>query len=433
MACGPSWGGAQTLEAPAPSADPSEPCPPQTVPSSPNPLVRSLVTEWAILKQDWCKLRKWDDTWPRLQYFLVDVFTGPGLHPTAGIVVPNGGAAAGLALNVDWNTHFLGQERFVSSIEGRVTENEFWEVGGKLQVLFAGYSERGKSPQATLFATHLDLPRLPYWGLGNDSLQRNRQLFGLRDTALAAMVDVPLPFGFALAGELAGLWYVPEVSTGFGSVYNETTAPGLHTTTTYARPRVSLAWSHPDRGVLYGLSSSAVVTYGFHGAVAGGDFSFNRLEARWKVGYAFDPLFGGFRFSTRFLVSDPLAHNNVPFYLQPTLGGGDINDENDLRGYSNYRYRDRSLVAYELSYERQIFDPLGLRIFGQFGKVGGDASDLGFNALKSSAGFSLTFRLGGATIAELSFGWSKPSGLHIYGTGNTNNLGGLTAGLRGVF
>src|SRR5215468_201667 len=177
----PLPGAAQTMEAPPPLPEGSLTCPPQDVPPVPGALLRSLVTQWALLKQDWCKLIKWDDTWPRLQYFMVDLFTGPGLHPTAGIVVPNGGAAGGLALNVDWNTHLLGQERFVSSIEGRATENEFWEIGGKLQALFAGYSERGKSPQATLFATHLDLPRLPYWGLGNDSLQRNRQLFGIQD------------------------------------------------------------------------------------------------------------------------------------------------------------------------------------------------------------------------------------------------------------
>lgn len=434
MACGPSAGSAQPLETQGPPpADTSLSCPPPTVPSTSNALTRSLVTEWAVLKQDWCKLLKWDDTWPRLQYFLVDVFTGPGVHPTAGIVVPNGGGAGGLALNVDWNTHFLGQERFVSSIEGRATENDFWEVGGKLQALFAGYSERGKSPQATLFASHLDLPKLPYWGLGNDSLQRNRQLYGLQDTAVSAALDWPFPHGFALGGELAGLWYVPEVSSGFGSVYDDTTAPGLHTTTTYVRPRVSLSWSFPDRGVLSGFSTNAVVTYAFHGAVSGGDFSFNRVEGRWKIGYGFDPIIGSVRFSARFLVSDPLARNSVPFYLQPTLGGADINDENNLRGYSNYRFRDRSLVAYEASYERQIWDPIGIRIFGQFGKVGGDLSDLGFNSLKSSAGFSLTFRLGGAAVAELSFGWSKPSGLHVYGSGNTNNLGGLTAGLRGVF
>jgi len=57
------------------------------------------------------------------------------------------------------------------------------------------------------------------------------------------------------------------------------------------------------------------------------------------------------------MVNDPQSHNNVPFYLQPTLGGADINDENVLRGYSNYRFRAPNLVAYELNYERAIIDP----------------------------------------------------------------------------
>jgi hypothetical protein len=48
-------------------------------------------------------------------------------------------------------------------------------------------------------------------------------------------------------------------------------------------------------------------------------------------------------------------------------------------------------------------------------------------------GAAITFRLGGAAVAEISFGWSEPEGFHVYGTGNSNNLGGVTAGLRGVF
>lgn len=433
IACLLSWNGAQASDAAPPAPDESVLCPPRSVPSSPDPLVRSLVGEWALLKQDWCKVVRWDDTWPRLQNLAVDVFTGPGVHPTAGIVVPDGGVAAGLALNVDWSANAPAFQRFATSVEGRGSENGFWEIGAKLQTLVAGYSERGKSPQVTLIATHLDLPRLPFYGLGNETSTSGRKLYGLRDSALAAGIDVPVPFGLALAGELAGLLFAPDISTSFGSVYNERTAPGLHTRTAYVRPRASLAWSYPDRGVLYGLSSSAAASYGFYQALEGRDFSFGRAEARWNVGLGLDPDFGAFRLASRIVLNNAPAHNRVPFYLQPTLGGADINDENALRGYSNYRFRDRSLVAYEISYERKIVDPFGIRIFGQLGKVGRNISDLGFDRLKSSVGASITFRLGGATVAEISFGWSPAEGLHVYGTGNTNNLGGLTAGLRGVF
>ncbi|HMB36817.1 MAG TPA: hypothetical protein VKV41_22415, partial [Methylomirabilota bacterium] len=65
--CALAWvaspGAAQTIEAPPP-LQASLTCPPQNVPQVPGPLLRSLVNEWALLKQDWCKLMKWDDTWP---------------------------------------------------------------------------------------------------------------------------------------------------------------------------------------------------------------------------------------------------------------------------------------------------------------------------------------------------------------------------------
>jgi hypothetical protein len=36
-------------------------------------------------------------------------------------------------------------------------------------------------------------------------------------------------------------------------------------------------------------------------------------------------------------------------------------------------------VAYEISYERQIVGPLGIRVFGELGKVCRHPDDLGFD------------------------------------------------------
>jgi hypothetical protein len=104
-----------------------------------------------------------------------------------------------------------------------------------------------------------------------------------------------------------------------------------------------------------------------------------------------------------------------------------------LRSYRNYRFREPNLVAYEISYERRILDPLGIRVFAQLGKVGREPDDLGFDGLKSSAGLNATFRLGGATVFEISFARGGGEGMRTYATGNSNNIGGVTAGLRGVF
>jgi hypothetical protein len=429
----PPAGHAQTLDAPAPSASLTLPCPPRNVPSSADPLIRSLVTEWGLLTQHWCKVVRWDDTWPHLQDFLVHVFTGPGVHPTAGVVVPGSGAAAGLALNTDWRDTAPPYARFVTNVEARGSVDGFWEAGGKLQTLFAGSVANGKALRFTLSPTHQELPHLPFYGLGNDSPRDGRTFYGLSDTAIVAGVDVPLPYGFTLSGGLDGLWFVPEPSASFDAVHTEATAPGRHARTTYLRPRASVAWQYPFTDVLDGFSTLAVVSQEFYQSLSGGAFAFSRLEARWNVAFHFDPEIGTVGFLSRLVLSNPYAGNKVPFYLQPTVGGGDLNNENFLRSYADYRFRASNLIVYELFYERKILDPVGLRIFGELGKVGIHPGDLGFADLKSSVGVSVTVRLGGAPVFELSFAWGGGEGMQIYSTGNTNNIGGVTAGLRGVF
>jgi hypothetical protein len=433
MLCLPASGHAQTLTADAPPSSASNPCPPRDVPVASNALTRSLVSEWAMLAQNWCKLSRWDRPWPAAQDFLVNLLTGPGLHPTAGIVVPEGGLAAGLELNIPWNEKMAPFGRSAMNFEGRGSEHGFWEIGAQLQTMFPGYTSGGTSPQFTLSAKHWDMPQLPFYGLGNNTSRDGRVLFGLKETAVVPGFDTPLPFGFTLSGELAVLWFQPDPSATFDNVHSEATAPGLHADTTYLRPHILATWRYPINDVLYGLSTSAAAAYELDEALSGGRYSFTRFDARWNLALGLGPDFGTFRVSTRLTLGAPLARNSVPFYLQPTLGGADINDQNMLRGYNDYRFRARNLIAYEVSYERQIVDPLGFRIFAELGKVGVQPGELGFKGIKSSVGVSATFRLGGATVAEISLAWGGGEGAHVYATGNTNNVGGVSAGLRGVF
>jgi len=433
--CAPSAGSAQAPEVTPEIASVSSPCPPPRVEPSSNLLVRTLTVQYALLSKDACKILNWSDRFANIENLVVHLFTGPGLHPTAGIVVPESGAAGGLALNLELNEKTPLYERFTANVEGRASEEGFWAVGAKMQALLPSFLEEGKSPRFTFSAKHFDLPRLPYYGLGNGSSLASRALYGVTETEVSTNLDVPMPFGFTLAGELDGLWFDPSPSRLFDTTYDETSAPGLRARPIYMRPRVSVAWSYPREDTLYGFSTSATVSYGFYGTLSGGAFSFGRLDAKWTIGVGLDreQLLGAFNLTGRLVISDPTSGNRVPFYLQPTLGGGDIHDENLLRSYRNYRFRDSNLIAYEISYERRILDPLGIRVFAQLGKVGREPDDLGFDNLKSSAGLSATFRLGGATVFEISFAWGGGEGMRTYATGNSNNIGGVTAGLRGVF
>ena len=433
--CAPSSSRAQALEVTPEPSSVSSPCPPPRVQPSSDLLVRTLAVQYSLLYKDVCKVLNWSDHLANSENLLVHLFTGPGLHPTGGIVVPGSGAAGGAALNLEWNEKGPPYQRFTTNLEARGSENGFWAVGAKLQTLLSGFLEDGKASQFTFSTKHFDLPRLPFYGLGNGSSLASRAFYGLTETEVSATLDVPVPFGFTLSGELDGLWFAPDASALFDTVYNETSAPGLHARTAYIRPRLSAGWKYPRDETLYGFSTSATAAYAFYETVSGGAYSFGRLNTRWNVHVGLDRAqrFGTVHFASRLVLSNPHAGNRVPFYLQPTLGGADIHDEDLLRSYRNYRFREPNLVAYEISYEHKILDPLGIRVFAELGKVGRQASDLGFDRLKSSFGLSGTFRLGGATVFEISFAWGGGEGMRTYATGNTNNVGGVTAGLRGVF
>lgn len=56
----------------------------------------------------------------------------------------------------------------------------------------------------------------------------------------------------------------------------------------------------------------------------------------------------------RFTASWASAGNAVPFYLQETLGGSDIDNVPTLRGYQDYRFRGPDLFSLQAQYERRL-------------------------------------------------------------------------------
>ncbi len=315
-----------------------------------------------------------------------------------------------------------------------------------------GRSASAISRRLTVAIKHFDLPELPFFGLGNETSRSDRKLFELTETQAPVLVDFPVAYGLTLSAQFTALHAASDPSRGFVSRFSGDSVPGLRASTTHVVPGVIATYRSLDQ--LYGLSGDARVSYEAYGALDGGRFSFDRFEARGAVHYGVEDqpfaqgtfpylrsLLGSSRFTaeTNLVISDPRSHNSVPFYLQPTLGGGDINNENWLSSYTNYRFRAPSTVAYGLSYERRLIDPLGISVFAQWGKVGLNIGDLDFDRLKRSIGTGLQLRLGGRAVAEFSFAWGGGEGSQFYATGNTNNAIGFgaraagTVGLRGVF
>src|SRR5262249_9816889 len=93
--------------------------------------------------------------------------------------------------------------------------------------------------------------------------------------------------------------------------------------------------------------------------------------------------------------------NSVPFYLMPSLGGG-----NTLRGYHDYRFHDRNMEVFNVESRWGLFTHLDAAVFFDTGKVAPRAGDLDFNHMKRSYGFGFRVHNRQSTIVRMDIGHS---------------------------
>jgi len=121
--------------------------------------------------------------------------------------------------------------------------------------------------------------------------------------------------------------------------------------------------------------------------------------------------------------SSASSGDRVPFFLQPALGGSDINSNRLLASYADYRFRGPHMIALQENFEHSIWGPFG--VFAEFeqGKVASSSRDLDFTDLRSTATLGVTIRAGGFPLINLSFSWGK-EGHHITGVMSSTLFGG---------
>ena len=97
------------------------------------------------------------------------------------------------------------------------------------------------------------------------------------------------------------------------------------------------------------------------------------------------------------------AGGQVPFFLQPTVGGG-----NDLRGYAQYRFRDENALGLSLESRwrfKGMFQAVG---FADAGRVFDRPGKIGLRGLRGSIGG------GGRVVLGIGAGWNEEE-YHAYG------------------
>jgi outer membrane translocation and assembly module TamA len=154
-------------------------------------------------------------------------------------------------------------------------------------------------------------------------------------------------------------------------------------------------------------------------------YSFRRLDAEAQQRFA---LFGAQRRLTLHgwvstTETDP--GHDVPIHLQRTLGGkgslrsvheeiiGSDGTRATLRGFKDYRFRDRHLLLLQAEYRVPLWGPVDASVFADAGKVTRRRKDLSLSDLKRNYGFGISMMRGPSTIVRVDLGLGSGEGARV--------------------
>lgn len=164
---------------------------------------------------------------------------------------------------------------------------------------------------------------------------------------------------------------------------------GLDPNYLHSQATVALDWrdglGYSRRGTLLQATLHDYRQQNDNPASHGGGFDFQRVDG---IAEQYIPIlhgnwviYLGLRASTT-SVSDG---NTVPLFLLPDVGGRDV------RGFANYRFRDRHSLRFTAEYRWYVQEFVDFALFYDAGKVAARRDDLDFDGLKSSFGAGIRF------------------------------------------
>lgn len=291
-----------------------------------------------------------------------------------------------------------------------------------------------------VFASRLNLAKQRFYGIGEDTSQFGLAEYRQLDNKLGASADWPITAWFGGGGTLQ--WVrssimgpsntsVPAV----GATYGNAGAPGVlaqpsfmnykayldihtgsNTTQTWQRTKV--------RGIYEHFADLDSGTYSFDRMSGFATTSFDirknitALTLPWWQSVFCMPMSGGqcsmgqLRFNGLVTASYVGSGKAVPFYLQPTLGGTDINGVDTLRGLGDFRLRAPNRVLLQAQFDHPIWWFFGISGFYDVGKVATTPGDLTLSHLRHNIGVGAYIKVQNKVVLRAYVGFGGGEGAH---------------------
>ena len=305
----------------------------------------------------------------------------------------------------DWLREHLTSDTYIVGstkkwYKGQSTLDTVGLVDNHLQLSIAGAYENAAS--------------MPYYGEGSNSSKDNRSDFRREFTSAHLggqfhVFDQKLSAGYSVGGLLVnvgpgdlGNW--PSTD----KIFNQADTPGLEKQSNFITGTSSViadlttpGFSNPK-----GLILEAQDTQFWDQGGTNSSFHLLQTQATYYV-----PFINGMRslaFHARNETTFHAAGQQVPFYLQPTLGG-----PNDLRGYERYRYYDNGASLLSGEYKWSVAGSVELAVFGDGGNVYSRPGLIGLRDLRGDGGFGVRFKDKQQVIMRFDVGFS-PEGVKVW-------------------
>jgi hypothetical protein len=256
-------------------------------------------------------------------------------------------------------------------------------------------------------------PRERFFGLGRDSSSDDRTSFLRKgyevrgDATYALWPTVKVGGLSAFRHETLGEGHQP----GFPSIeerFTPATAPGLDQQPDYWWSGTFLDVDYRDQRLNTRAGGHFRLGYDVWHDLDGLGYSYR--DTRAEALHAF-PIFDKKRVIIARVIAestDSPSGNLVPFFAQPTLGGSTT-----LRGFSEFRFRDRNVLLFNAEYRWEAFSGLDMAIFGDWGDVAPTWDDIDIDKLRSDYGIGFRFNTFRSVFLRFDLARSQEEGWRL--------------------
>ncbi len=255
-------------------------------------------------------------------------------------------------------------------------------------------------------ALHRNYSSVDYYGPGPDSGKGGRSTYRFEDTRVSVGGGWRPVRLVRLAARSGYVWTNVGPGDRKGAIstdrlFDERALPGIERQTNFTENSASfqIDWrddsAGPKTGGNYVIQQSWYSDRLFH------RYGFRRLDLDLQQYVGFFNKTRRFAFRAKAALTDTSGGQNVPFYMQPTIGGAD-----DLRGFRPYRFSGPNAMSLTGEYRWEIFSGMDGALFADAGKVFTRRGQLNFSNLESSVGFGLRANARNRTFLRIDVGFS---------------------------